>query len=365
MERPPVTASVSLPPWIPGRYPLNVLSDDPLFAETDVGRSLAARPLGFIDIGARGGVHDLVAPLARSVAVLGFEPDRPACEELNAQMARERTWALGVCLPTALADKEGPATLHLCAAPTNHSLLPINREFVARYRMDKFAQTGSIDLQAERLDTVLARRPADEPAWGEFMKIDTQGTEYEILEGSRRTLAERTAALFVEVEFCEIYAGQKLFSDLERFLRDEGFAFFGFHSTHERSRKMLDKKRFIGRERLLHADAIFFKDPLERRQAEMSPRQRHVVFVSALFCGFFDFALELVEAGLAGADAAERKRLKILVEKLAGFPPELAAKTALALADEVRANPSNANLLVGRFVDARRAICNFEDVQDP
>lgn len=360
-----MTANADLPPWIAGHYPINALADDPLFADSDVGRSLADRPLGFIDVGARGGVHDLVAPLAKWVAVLGFEPDPPACEEMNALMAREGTWARGLCLPTALADREGPATLHLCAAPTNHSLLPINRKFVARYRMDKFAQTGAFPLQTERLDTVLARRPAGEPAWGEFMKIDTQGTEYEILQGSRRTLAERTAALFVEVEFCEIYAGQKLFSDLERFLREQGFAFFGFHSTHERSRKMLDKKRFIGRERLLHADAIFFKDPLEGRPAAMPQRQHHVVFACALLCGFFDFALELVEAGLAGADAGERQRLATLMETLAGHPAERAAKSALALADEVRANPSSANLRVGRFVDARRAICNFEDVQEP
>jgi FkbM family methyltransferase len=359
-----VTANANLPPWILGRYPLNALADDPLFADSEVGRSLAAEPLGFIDIGARGGVHDLVAPLARSVAVLGFEPDKPACDEMNAMMARDKTWARGLCLPTALADKEGPATLHLCAAPTNHSLLPINQEFVARYRMDKFAQTGSFALETERLDKVLFETLAAEPHWGEFIKIDTQGTEYEILQGARRTLNERTSALFVEVEFCEIYAGQKLFSDLELFLREAGFAFFGFHSTHERSRKMFDKKRFIGRERLLHADAIFFRDPLESRQASMPQRQRHVAFACALLCGFFDFAQELVEAGMVGAGDGEQKRLTSLIEKLAAFPPETAAKAALALADEVRADPSNANLRIGRFVDARRAICNFEDVPE-
>jgi hypothetical protein len=127
---------------------------------------------------------------------------------------------------------------------------------------------------------------------------------------------------------------------------------------------MLDKKRFMGRERLLHADAIFFKDPLERRQSAMAPRHRHVVFACALLCGFFDFALELVEAGLAGADAAERKKLTSLVEKLAAFPTESAARTALALAEGVQASPTRANLLIGRFVDARRAICNVEDVPE-
>jgi hypothetical protein len=96
----------------------------------------------------------------------------------------------------------------------------------------------------------------------------------------------------------------------------------------------------------------------------MASRQRHVVFACALLCGFFDFALELVEAGLAGADAGERKKLTRLVANLAGFPPESAASAALALADEVRAAPARANILVGRFVDGRRAICNVEDVPE-
>ena len=61
-----------LPPWIEGRYPLDAIAGDPLFSGTAIGRSFGARPLGFVDIGARGGVHDLVAPLASSVAVLGF-----------------------------------------------------------------------------------------------------------------------------------------------------------------------------------------------------------------------------------------------------------------------------------------------------
>lgn len=360
-----MTETVALPDWIPGRYPLNAIADDPLFAGTDVGRSLAAEPLGFIDVGARGGVHDLVAPLARSVAVLGFEPDAPACAEMNAMMAREKIWARGLCLPTALSDKEGPGTLHLCSAPTNHSLLPINQEFVTRYRMDKFAQTGSFPLQTERLDTVLFGSLAQETGWGEFIKIDTQGTEFEILQGARRTLLERTAALFVEVEFCQIYEGQKLFSDLELFLRGQGFTFFGFHSTHERSRKILDKRRYIGRERLLHADAIFFKDPLGKEHGAMAARQRKVVFACALLCGFFDFAMELLEAGAVGSGDGERRMLGKLVEKLAAFPAEHSAKTVLALAEEVRANPSDANVHVGRFVDARRAICNFEDVPQP
>jgi FkbM family methyltransferase len=355
-----------LPPWIRGNYAIDEIAKDPLFSRTVIGRSFAAQPLGFIDIGARGGVHDLVAPIAKLVAVLGFEPDQPACDELNAKLATDKTWARALCLPVALADTAGPALLHLCAAPTNHSLLPVDADFVARYRMEKFDQTGSYPVETQALDTVLFETLATEPGWGEFLKIDTQGTEFEILQGARRTLRERTAAIFVEVEFCQIYQRQKLFSDLEVFLRSEGFSFFGFHSTHERSRKFLDKRRFAGRERLLHADAVFFKDPLHPGQRGRIPtRHGFVVFACALLCGYFDFALEIVESALEGSVVeVDRRNLIELVEKLAAYPPATTAQAAISLAAAVKAKPESANITVGRFADARRAIANCEDVLD-
>jgi FkbM family methyltransferase len=355
-----------LPAWIRGNYAIDEIAGDPLFSRTVVGRSFAEQPLGFVDIGARGGVHDLVAPIAKMVAVLGFEPDGPACDELNAKLLTDKTWARALCLPVALSDAAGPATLHLCAAPTNHSLLPVDADFVARYRMEKFAQTGSLALNTQALDTVLFDTLAAEPGWGEFLKIDTQGTELEILQGARRTLRERTAAIFVEVEFCQIYERQKLFSDLELFLRGEGFSFFGFHSTHERSRKFLDKRRFAGRERLLHADAVFFKDPLHPGQrGRMPARHGFTVLICALLCGYFDFALEIVESSLEGNfEEGDRRSLVELVEKLAAYPPGATAAAATSLAAAVKDKPESANIAVGRFADARRAIANYEDVLD-
>ncbi|MBW1783269.1 MAG: hypothetical protein JRL30_21320 [Deltaproteobacteria bacterium] len=49
---------------------LNCLLSDVLFAESAVGAELRDKPLGFIDIGARGGVHHLVEPLAKCTSVL-------------------------------------------------------------------------------------------------------------------------------------------------------------------------------------------------------------------------------------------------------------------------------------------------------
>ncbi len=56
----------------------------------------------------------------------------------------------------------------------------------------------------------------------DYIKIDTQGTELEILKGGINAL-RNVRALEVEVEFNPIYLGQPIFSDVDTFLRSEGF----------------------------------------------------------------------------------------------------------------------------------------------
>lgn len=352
--------------WIDGRYPVNMLADDRHFQTIFPGRVLKQVPLGFVDVGARGGVHDLVASVAAVTAVLGFEPDERACQDINkAYESSPLPWAALKILPAALAQEHGNATLYLCSAPTNHSLLPVSEVFAKRYRMEKFRQTGHLSLETQTLDSVLFGPLAKEPCWGEFIKLDTQGSEFEILKGADRTLRERTVALFVEVEFCQIYEGQKLFSDVEALLREYGFSFYGFHSTHERSRKLLDKKRFLGRERLLHADAVFFKDPLpcSSRYLHLSDRQVAVLFTCAVILGYFDFALELASETFASS-GEEKERVAHLIHSFSLHTPNASADAIRLLSEQVQAQPELANIHLGRFIDKHRAMCNFEDATD-
>ena len=60
------------------------LAGAPEFAAIGLVEEFSQRPLSFIDIGARNGVHEVVEPLARLTAVLGFEPDPDECRRLLA-----------------------------------------------------------------------------------------------------------------------------------------------------------------------------------------------------------------------------------------------------------------------------------------
>jgi FkbM family methyltransferase len=342
----------------------DALLKNPLFQATSVARLLRAQPLSFIDVGARGGAHPLVESVAAATAVLGFEPDEAECARLKQTPEISGPWASFDLEPIALWNREGMAPLHLCAADTNHSLLPVSDAFIGRYGMGKFAPAGNTSFRATTLDKVLYGAHADRPHLGELIKIDTQGTEYEILEGAARTLEERCVAVVAEVWFCEVYKGVKQFSEVELLLRKHGFSFYGFASWHLRSRRQLDKRHEVGRERALYADAVFLKDPLPGgpKLVTLDARRGSILFLCALLFGYYDFALELALATWAKNDPAEAAAVSRLVHGLAAASPEATAHEVAALADAVRTRPNQAIILAGQFADRRRLHSDYDDI---
>ena len=76
-------------------------------------------------------------------------------------------------------------------------------------------------VQTKRLDDVEEYPPID------FMKIDVQGGELDILRHGVNTLGNVTVVQ-LEVEFVPVYKDQPLFGDLQVFLRDQGFQLHKF-----------------------------------------------------------------------------------------------------------------------------------------
>lgn len=344
---------------------LNRISDHPLFLRSGIADLLAASPMGFVDIGARGGVHELVEPLARHTAVLGFEPDETECLRLMTLQETRANWAAFHLEPIALSDKKGMAEFHLCTAATNHSLLPPNPRITDRYRMDKFRETGRETLKADTLDSVLARQHRGGPSFcADFLKLDTQGSEHEVLTGAAKTLDEVTLAVVTEVSFCEIYAGQRLFSEVEMLLRKHHFSFYGFSAFHSRSRKFLDKLAYKTAERALYADAVFFKDALDgtKPAEEFEVRQLAVLFTCATLLGYYDYALELVRDTPLKTSARTRDALEKLIREFANLPIEESVMQLDQLVETVRGNRQSANIVIGGFVDSRRQFCDYDDV---
>jgi len=224
---------------------------------------------------------------------------------------------------------------------------------------DKWQLAKKKKIPVTTLDSILFGKRQAEPFWGEFIKIDTQGSEYDILTGAKRTLQERTVAVMCEVAFCEIYKGQKLFSDIEQLMRARGFSFYGFTQLHGRSCKLLGKEKYVTAERLLYSDAIFFKDPLP--DATLSDRQTYALFTIALLFNFYDFALELASKTWL-KNTPDKSSLIQFVQDLASLPPSKTLRDIEDLLAQAKATPELANMYAGNFVDRRRRICDYDDV---
>jgi FkbM family methyltransferase len=186
-----------------------------------------AAPLVVVDGGARGGLRDLPR-LAPRLDVHAFEPDAEACRALAACTGYHALTAV----PQALAGTVGRRTLHLTRHRSLSSFLapdPIAYETHCG-RMSGYAgwrrAIDVVDRVEVETTTLDAWAAASRSGHVDFLKLDTQGTELEILGGGRALLdAAGVAVLRLEVAFLGVYQGQALFPAVDRYLTEAGYQF--------------------------------------------------------------------------------------------------------------------------------------------
>jgi FkbM family methyltransferase len=174
------------------------------------------RDLFLVDVGARWGAHEQWKALTPRAKVLCFEPDQEEAARLTAQDEPNITY-----LPIALGATDGSvATLHMTSQPACSSLYaPVEALYRHYPALADIKPTRTVALPLRSLDAVLYEHAIEHV---DAIKLDTQGSELDILRGATTTL--RTCAMIdIEVEFNAIYEGQPLFCDVDRFMRDNGF----------------------------------------------------------------------------------------------------------------------------------------------
>jgi FkbM family methyltransferase len=280
--------------------------------ETLQNRARAAFPaldragLGVVDVGARDGLHAVFAEVAGLVDGVGFEPDAEECRRLNAAGAAARYRSL-VFLPVGLGGTSGRRALHVCRSRGSSSLYRPERRFLDRFPDSaRFAVESEPRVPVRPLDDVV-----DDPSLGmtkaiDFAKLDTQGSELEILQGARKTL-DRIVAVEVEVEFARMYEAQPVFRDVDAFLAERGFTLFKLRRQ-EWVRSTLGRTAHWSAGQLVFGDALYLRDPLGAEGwVPEDARQAEALVLIAILYDLHDFALELVTrppiAGLVDAGA--------------------------------------------------------------
>lgn len=159
-----------------------------------------------------------------------YEADMDAIDGIH-QANRE-----AIVIPACLAEADSQKTLYVTVNPGGTSLLRPSAVWNDRYvpiiGID-FDFPGGIEIIDERelaarsLDSLLASL-GDRCPPPDFLSLDVQGYEHAVLMGAKRTLETSVCGLIVEVEFVELYQGQKRFQEICDLLGGLGYAFVRF-----------------------------------------------------------------------------------------------------------------------------------------
>ena len=199
-----------------------------------------------IDIGAAGEIEPRWKYYSYLIKYFGFEPDARSNDTLN---NAEKAFLDYKIFPTALSETNKDSEFYLCKKPEVSSLYKPNTKL-----LENFPDSERFDIISKRtLKTVSLDSYNIENS--DFIKIDVQGSELNILKGANKTL-ENTFGLELEIEFLEIYKDQPLFGEVCKKLSEKGFQFIDFVNLTRWERK---EHNSFGQ--CIFGDALFLKNP--------------------------------------------------------------------------------------------------------
>lgn len=173
-----------------------------------------------IDVGANKGQFARASVrFFEQAKVFSFEPVPTVFEQL---VINTRDCATITCYNFGLGSEEGVIDFYQNEHLHASSALPVSA--YQKEAIPETANTTNIQVPIKRLDSVAA-------AWGKLpgpvlLKLDVQGYEKQVLEGSLGFLGKVDYLLF-EASFISMYEGEPLFDEMHSFVKTLGFSLIG------------------------------------------------------------------------------------------------------------------------------------------
>jgi FkbM family methyltransferase len=204
-----------------------------------------------VDVGASGGIDPRWSKTTKFYKGILFEPDPRAFEALKKNSDHNL-----IIINSALSDSNKEVEFHLCKKQEVSSVYPPNFNFLDKFTdSERFNVEKIIHLNADTLDNQLKKEGIDEV---DFIKIDTEGYELSILKGSSSCL-ENVVGLEVEVEFEPKYIGQPLFSEIDNYVKENGFTLVDLKRYYWKRKN--NKNTGSSKGQIIFGDALYFKNP--------------------------------------------------------------------------------------------------------
>ncbi|EKD79379.1 MAG: methyltransferase FkbM family [uncultured bacterium] len=244
-----------------------------------------------MDIGARSGpLHEMemLAPYAHFVIC---EPDVTEAERVKQQLMRQ--WRDITVITQALARANGTVALHITAQPGLSSIVTPNQAVYAQYQHfaehPEYKIDHTITVPALTLETAAQQYHLQDVA---LMKLDTQGSELEILQSGSQSALDEVVAIYIEGELKPFYTDQPLMADVMQFLDRHGFTALEMKRSALR-RYTINQVAFSKRE-IGWVHCLYFRQKRNDGSALTLTQQLRLVCI-ALTYQYFDYAMWLLE----------------------------------------------------------------------
>jgi len=290
-------------------------------------------PMVICDVGARGGLEPQWQVFGSQACLIGFEPDATECDRLQ----DSRSSANYQIYPLALGKQRERRLFSVCRYPGGSSFYPAALEFIQRFPPE-YAQELTV-LQTLEVETVSLDqfvRDYEIPTI-DFIKLDVEGSELDILQGAEDILQSSVLGLSLEVLFHASMRHQPTFSEIDQFLQAMGFQLFDL-DIYRHARRTLSRpmgplgNTDIGQ--VLWGQALYLRDGVVQiKQSSLSDRlewnQTRILKLASIMEIFTlpDCALELIQASTALLDLEHQTLMERLTAPYINSPTEFAMNT--------------------------------------
>jgi FkbM family methyltransferase len=169
-----------------------------------------------IDIGARGNIGEPLTWIPEKyLNLIGFEPDYKEFLKLKDKFINRQYFNY------ALSDKKKVKTFWNLKDPSSSSFYKPNIKHNKRYNnvhhLRRFI-THKSKVVCNKLDNF-----AKQIQYIDFLKIDTDGSEFDILKGGRKILKKNSPIVLIETWCDSIYKNIKMFDEIINLMRKYGY----------------------------------------------------------------------------------------------------------------------------------------------
>mgnify|MGYP005992783131 CR=1 FL=1 len=246
---------------------------------------LNTEKLYIADVGSTGGIDSRWLSLDKILKIYTFDPDPRAKKKYsqNIQNFNIGLWSSKKKLP-----------LYLTHFPDASSVFKPNKNL-----LDVFINSADHDvvkkkiINVNQLDVLL-----DKNKYPDFIKVDAEGADFEILLGAKKILKSSCMGLQVEAQFIERNTGSRIFSDINDLLVNNGFIMYSLEKE-----SWLRKNKFSSIDsklQVIWADVTYLIsiDELVKRLKNSPPDEKRKslskLLLICLAYKFYDYGVDLL-----------------------------------------------------------------------